>query len=132
MKFLSLIFINIGAIFILEHFIRYFGRNIDRRWLRIPHYIIFSFLVAIAHRLEFVAADREQNFLIHVSFSWLNAKLLSCSIDAYDGEHYDDQKRTWRFTLIRLAYLFYFPPFFFGPIYNFDDFYKSVCYFSIE
>lgn len=125
LKFLSLILINIGAIFILEYFIHHFGST---RWSRILHYIIFACSIAIAHRLEFVADNREQDFLIHVSFSWLNAKLLSCSIDLYDGKHYDDQKKSWRFTFIRLAYLFYFPPFFFGPIYNFDDFHKSVCH----
>ncbi|KAH9414056.1 protein-cysteine N-palmitoyltransferase Rasp [Dermatophagoides pteronyssinus] len=126
LRFLLLILINIGAIFILEFFVLYFGSNINRRWLRIPHYIIFAYSLAIAHRLEFVTADHEQNFLIHVSFSWLNAKLLSCSIDLYDSEYFDDQKKSWRFTLIRLAYLLYFPPFFFGPIYNFDDFHKSI------
>ena len=132
LRFLLLILINIGAIFILEFFVLYFGSNINRRWLRIPHYIIFAYSLAIAHRLEFVTADHEQNFLIHVSFSWLNAKLLSCSIDLYDSEYFDDQKKSWRFTLIRLAYLLYFPPFFFGPIYNFDDFHKSVCHQFID
>lgn len=62
----------------------------------------------------------EVNLLFNLSVSWLNAKLLSLSLDGNLQKPSNDLLRH------KLAYLLYFPSLLFGPIYHFADFSKSL------
>lgn len=125
MKYLLLIYLNILIVLLLE----LLCINFNVKFKRIVHYVFFLFSITLIHKLDFIS-NKEQNLLIQVSLAWLNAKLLSFSIDFYDN---DCGKNSISHSIdIRLAYLLYFPPFFFGPIYHFCDFKKSVSILPVS
>lgn len=119
-KYLLLIYLNILFVYLLEFFCLNFN---VKHFNRIIHYAFFVFTISMMHKLDFIS-NKEQNLLLQVSLAWLNAKLLSCSIDFYDENNWKNS--IFNSIDVRLAYLLYFPPFFFGPIYHFHDFEKSV------
>ncbi|UXI16755.1 uncharacterized protein NH340_JMT02698 [Sarcoptes scabiei] len=120
LQFVFIIYVNIFIVIFIENFCDKFLSIAVKKSIC---YFIFITSLLVVHNFDSFVPDHQQNLLIQVSFSWLNAKLLSLALDSI--EEYPRTK-TFDSILLKLAYLMYFPPFFFGPIYHFDDFSKSM------
>lgn len=110
---LILVYVNIITILVLEYSLRHFRFAFKQL---IP-YALFMTTVAVIHKID-AHEDREKKLLIQVAFSWLNAKCLSSTVDRQGAMPASFKTH--------LAYLFYFPAFFFGPIYHYSDFATMV------
>lgn len=89
-------------------------------------YATFAALLYLIHKDPVFALkkslfgdDTHRTFLFEVAVAWLNAKCLSFSIDRIRNAPNRCSLNDYRLIL---AYCFYFPPFFTGPIYLYDDF----------
>lgn len=97
-------------------------------------YILFVVtIVAVTHkehsifsaniRHELFSGDNQKTFLFEVATAWLNAKCLSFSLDRI--RHRDHARL--QSALASMAYTFYLPAFFTGPLFS----YESFCNVSV-
>ncbi|KAI1303171.1 Protein-cysteine N-palmitoyltransferase HHAT [Halotydeus destructor] len=69
--------------------------------------------------------DNEKGFLFEVAIAWINAKCLSFSLDSIRARNKESCSES-KTLLFVAAYCFYLPPFFTGPIHQYDAFVKSI------
>ncbi|KAH9403434.1 hypothetical protein TYRP_015324 [Tyrophagus putrescentiae] len=84
------------------------------------HYLLFTVCLVANNLYHADLHNFEVNLLFNLSVSWLNAKLLSAALDSHSKE----QKEL--LLLQKLTYLLYYPSFFFGPIFHFEDFARAL------
>ena len=83
------------------------------------HYLLFTVCLVANNLYHADLQNFEVNLLFNLSVSWLNAKLLSAALDSR-------KEKKGLLILPKLAYLLYYPSFFFGPIFHFEDFARAL------
>ncbi|RWS23160.1 protein-cysteine N-palmitoyltransferase HHAT-like protein [Leptotrombidium deliense] len=100
---------------------------------RILCYAFFVITVICLHSQSFESVqefvfsgkDETRNFLLEVSMAWLNARCLSFSLDCIHSNSLNRKD-----FLVSLAYFFYLPCFFTGPLKNYSNFYKCISSYN--
>lgn len=119
---LAILYANILFVITCEYLFTFFEFRL-RKWF---HYLFFLVAVMISFRLNLLR-NGEKNLLYQVLFCWFNARCFSSSVDLLtDGGLFDSS------ILVRLSYLFYLPPSFFGPFYHYSDYAPQVSFINLK
>lgn len=119
---LLILYANILFVITCEYLFAFFEFKLRKCF----HYLFFLATVTISFKLSLLH-NNEKNLLFQVLFCWFNARCFSSSVDLLtDGGLFGTS------ILIRLSYLFYLPPSFFGPFYHYSDYVPQVNFFKLE
>lgn len=121
---LVLLFANILSVFAID-FLASFSAS--RALRNIITYGVFFLAIAYQHK-QINYGDAEKDLMFHVFLSWMHAKCLALSFDlrSTSTNNLHDLFSPKHGLNVRLAYLLYLPSFFFGPLFNFNDFCEKV------
>lgn len=124
--FLLNIFISI---ILHQHFIEH--KIICYLFFLLTLYCIHSSL--FTNLISFCQLNKHESFLFEVSMAWLNAKCLSFSIDRIRSVNQIKTKTNSRIrikdVILIMSYCLYFPAFYTGPIYQYNNFVNNVSYY---